>query len=457
MKRFFAIIVLCLWSSFCYAQGWLPLAYAPPLPLLDNFNRYANNTVMSGQVPVNGPAWLTTGANLPTINNGLLVDAGTGYLYTNLTSAPPTLGAKFSFSGGSSLSQLPIAMALSSQTPPTLHIQSLVHYNFGPQSFILGNFDSGGTFTSLMTGSWATPLSNGGAISETFICVSGSTATVIGPGGTGVDQFSVTDPNIALNFGPMVFWEPNLEADGLQGQISQSYALNTNKCGPAGTTKFNPADKLATITLSNGNLTSTANATVFPNEARSIAGRTNGKVHVEWTNTNHQTPGSQNLAFGFSSFASHALNASNGLGGDFKSVGIYPTTTNTTAFLGNSGTNFGSMGGSTGDTWAMEVDFGAAKIWFKNVTQNTGWNNDILANQNPATGTGGYNIAGLGGPPYGLTVEIDTLNDAITINTGGSPYALTPSPGFSNWLFLLKRDLDPAANDNDPMWLERAA
>src|ERR1700761_8165589 len=29
--------------------------------LLDNFSRYANNTVMNGQVPVTGPAWATTG------------------------------------------------------------------------------------------------------------------------------------------------------------------------------------------------------------------------------------------------------------------------------------------------------------------------------------------------------------------------------------------------------------
>jgi hypothetical protein len=29
--------------------------------------------------------------------------------------------------------------------------------------------------------------------------------------------------------------------------------------------------------------------------------------------------------------------------------------------------------------------------------------------------------------------------------------------GYAQFNFLLRRDLDPAANDNDPMWLEKVA
>ena len=79
----------------------------------------------------------------------------------------------------------------------------------------------------------------------------------------------------------------------------------------------------------------------------------------------------------------------------------------------------------------------AAVVWIKNITTNSGWNNDILANQNPAVGS---QVGGLdAGPyltpntagPFFIAAESANISDSYTLNAGGSPYAIgTPPNGF---------------------------
>jgi hypothetical protein len=56
----------------------------------------------------------------------------------------------------------------------------------------------------------------------------------------------------------------------------------------------------------------------------------------------------------------------------------------------------------TADVMAFALDLTHSKLWIKNLSSGSGWNNDIIGNQNPATNTGGYSFSGLNAGPYFL-------------------------------------------------------
>jgi len=407
-----------------------PLLATAKYMLFDDFSRYPDASILSGKEPRYGPMWLTTGTP-PTTSGGFAVSGGgTGYLYTNLQTAPQMMGCKLAWNGGVDMTQIPMTMALSSQPPGVLNIKNLVHFNFGPTQFNFGLFDGAGTFRPIFSGGWTVAMNNTGTLYDIQMGVYGPTFMVIGPSG---ETFSVTEPDIAVNWGAMAFWEPLAAADGLATRLRQAYVrLAANL--PRVWDKFSSTDKTSTITISNNNLTATCNSATVEPQVRSIATRPLGasKVHVEFTIT-HASAATENMALGIASRAEHTF--SNYLGNsENRSIGIWPKTANTNVYLNAVATNLGSMGGTSGAVYAMEVDFSAQKIWFKNVTAATGWNNDIIANQNPATATGGISFATMGGSPFCICVEVQALNDAVTINTGATAFATTPSTGFVPWL-----------------------
>jgi len=85
-----------------------------------------------------------------------------------------------------------------------------------------------------------------------------------------------------------------------------------------------------------------------------------------------------------------------------------------------------------GATPALAVDFGAQKVWFLS-TQAGNWNNDAIANQNPATGAGGLSIAVLGATLYPAFCGYSAGGDASVLNVGGSAFVNTVPSGFSAW------------------------
>lgn len=438
MKKLSALLI-CLTLSQAQAAKWLPLFSGNgALTLFDNFgfsgSHYANSTVMNGQTPLIGPNWLTTGGVLPTITGGQLTNTGLGYLYTNLSQTPQTLCAQVSFTGGTTLSQQPFAFAWSNQTPPTLTIKQLEHQNFGPQLFTYGTFDASSNFVSLMSGSWTTPVSNDGSLHTFCAGIKGETAIVVGPNN---EKFCVSDPTISEWVGPMVFWEPITEADGLAAQATLAYAGN-NLVTSCGTTTWNPNDNEGGLTLSNGNLTATATSSTGSAEVRSIAGRTNGLVYFEATWVNVQGPTVTAIGLGIGSLAEHTLSPSVGIGGDTKSLGFFTSTSQSTIFQNNGGTgttNFGSgMGPANGTVYGFALNLTTAKMWVQRISPaGAGWNNASIGTQNPATGTGGVAID-IGGEPFGLDIQFFTSGDVVTINTGGSAFVGTPPSGFVDYL-----------------------
>jgi len=103
-------------------------------------------------------------------------------------------------------------------------------------------------------------------------------------------------------------------------------------------------------------------------------------------------------------------------------------------FINNAHTNTNFVTGVANDVIGFAVDFTNQKLWVKNVTHSGGWNNDIIANQNPATNTGGYSIAGLNAGPYFITADVGAVNgESLSLNTGPTFNIVTPPSGFTAW------------------------
>lgn len=404
----------------------IPGVSSSPYLLFEDFSRYPDSSVMNGLVPRRGPRWATTGASLPTTSGGFLINPGTGYLVSNLPGIPQVMGCRIAFSGGTAMNAKTGALSFSSQAPGTLAIKNLFHFNFGPSDFNLGVFDTAGTFSNVYSAAFVTPMNNTGTIYDIWFGLIGNTCVISGPSG---EIFAMTDSRFAPQWGAMVFWEPVTQGDGLTPKMRTAYALR-RKALVVKPTTLNPLDKSATVTLSNNNLTATL-ASGF-GMARSVAPRTNGKVHFEITITTHAAATTENIAFGIASLTGHALTI--GTGADLQSVGVWPRGATTNIYLNNVTSSLGTMSGASGKVWAVEVDLDNLKIWVKNVTDATGWNNGVIGSQNPATNTGGVSLATLGGAPYGIIVEMDATGDALTLNAGTSPFLEPPSAGFGPWL-----------------------
>ena len=192
---------------------------------------------------------------------------------------------------------------------------------------------------------------------------------------------------------------------------------------PAAFTTWNPSDKNASITLSNGNRTGTNNTGGAHAGVRSIASRSTGKYYYEiYANVQTFT------GFSYFGVANSTASLSNYLGVD----------ANAAIMTGGGGAVCNGASIGTGDglantqTMGIAVDFTALKIWFwNNVTAR--WNGDILANQNPSNGTGGFSIAALAAGPYFPAMSIYQLNDQFTANFGATAYLNTAPTGFGNW------------------------
>lgn len=387
-------------------------SFAPASPYLwrDLANRYADGAVLNGALPLIGSsAWKTTGASLPTTSGGKFVNAGTGYLFANIGIAPATLGCRVTFSGATQS----MTMAASNQTPPNLTIKQLAHHNFGASGFTLGAFDASGAFSTVLPGNWSAPLVGEGEFRVGL--VNGSVIVIKGPSG---ETFAINDPVLAAFWGQMIFFEPT----GGVNQVSEVYALRAALSYP-GPTTFNPNDA-RNVSLSNGNLTVANAGSSFTQSVRSIAGRTNGKAHVEFHIDAHASATSDNIQIGFASLSQWNM-ATSGLGDDLKGLALAPRGAATGIWAKNayqvSGLN---ISGAAGTDIGMETDFDNGLVSFCDITNGGAW-----------TPPYAFGSAGIGGAPFGIAVNIQGGNpDAVTINAGGSPWLRAPSVGFGNWL-----------------------
>jgi hypothetical protein len=186
-------------------------------------------------------------------------------------------------------------------------------------------------------------------------------------------------------------------------------------------TTWNPSDKHANITLSNGDLTATTGATGFFG-VRSISSKSAGKFYFEVTQTSAGSPGA--TASGIAN-ASEALDFFVG-GGGVANHGI--------GWSGDGTVYMNGVGVAAIQTWAQgdtlcfAIDFDLELIWFR--TNGGNWNNAAIGSQNPATGTGGIDFSASNGPYFAM-VSLRTNGENNTTNFGGSAFAQAVPSGFT--------------------------
>lgn len=176
----------------------------------------------------------------------------------------------------------------------------------------------------------------------------------------------------------------------------------------------------ADFTLSLVNLKATKSANAFASGIRSTNPKTAGLLYAEMTGNN----------IGFRAWAGIADAAATN--GSFRANtnGMFGVDNTGSVSLNN--TPFGpglALGFNTARVVSLAVDFTNNRAWVK--TDNGNWNGSGTAN--PATNTGGADISAIVSGGIMLMFQAETINDAATINLGGSAFVYTMPSGFSSW------------------------
>lgn len=201
-------------------------------------------------------------------------------------------------------------------------------------------------------------------------------------------------------------------------------------------TAWDPNNKL-NVALSNHNLTAaisptgTTNVFAFTTEGRNIG---SGKWYFEVTlNTNDS-----NNAIGL---ANANVDLTFGLGGDFNGVAFNVGSFDPqVVFINNVILTQGTVASSSGDVVRFCWDSTNKLIWVSTAAMRTQasntdvWNNDVIANQNPANGTGGVDVSSLNtGLPYKICYCDQGGASIVTLNTTGGFDIGKPPAGFQAW------------------------
>jgi hypothetical protein len=172
-----------------------------------------------------------------------------------------------------------------------------------------------------------------------------------------------------------------------RGFITNVAALGAAAGGGGGGGTWNALDIDPSLTLSSGNLTVTPSLSSF-RSVRSVTSHSTGKVCAGVT-VSGTSSATVNTVVGIGT-ASATL--SDYVGSDLNGYGWYNEDGHVLRGGSPLGAGAATWPNSAGQKNLICVDFGTLQVWFFNVVTGQ-WNADILANQNPATGAGGYPIA----------------------------------------------------------------
>ena len=191
---------------------------------------------------------------------------------------------------------------------------------------------------------------------------------------------------------------------------------------PPTTSVWSSSDATANaMTLSNGGLTVTQTSASFKS-VRTSTSKTSGKLYVEFL-ANQSTPG-DTIGYGL---ASSGFDPTNFIGSSVYSGGAYNTANHVSAgFVSNYAM---SQGQTTGDVWALSIDFTAGNIW---LAQNNVWVNS----SNPATGTLpiiSFTPATVGALFAALTLYATSAAETWTLQSTAASQKYAPPSGFSAW------------------------
>jgi hypothetical protein len=196
-----------------------------------------------------------------------------------------------------------------------------------------------------------------------------------------------------------------------------SRAANEPASGGAATDTWNPSDKDAGITLSNGNLTATYGSTSTPS-VRSVNSHATGKYHFEYTIVNPSNNQTIGLKSGSEALSTYVGGATTSLGVNVQ--GSYYFNASPTGLAPAPPSPAANWNMATGNVIAIEIDLDGGNLYVQNFTTGAPRSNAV-------------SLASLTGSPWFLGCSVFNATAAFTINTGGSAYSVTPTSGYGNW------------------------
>jgi hypothetical protein len=184
-------------------------------------------------------------------------------------------------------------------------------------------------------------------------------------------------------------------------------------------TTWNPSDKDANITLSNGDLT--AAATVHADTCvRSTVSKNWGKLYLEFV-----ASAVGNMEGPIVGFGTSQASLTNYVGSDNKAWGYFIGVGDTAAYryYNGSSVRFGFGNGAAGNTIMLAIDFNLGMIW-------AGHQGTWQLSGDPAAGTNPI-FSGVALAP--LFVMADVRFSTLVANFGASSFTYTPPSGFQSW------------------------
>jgi len=191
-------------------------------------------------------------------------------------------------------------------------------------------------------------------------------------------------------------------------------------------TTWNPADATSNIQFSGGNLTVTCDIAGATNgQVRATDRQITGKFYWEVKVTVWQDPNLTGPGF---SRGPGTLNLSTAT---MAQTGVCQVIKLGTIYLNGLPSGFSLGVRAANDTISIAVDGTARLAWFR-VAPSGNWNGSATAN--PATGTGGVNIASIGGGgiPYYPFACLYGTGDSATANFGDAAFVGTVPAGFTS-------------------------
>lgn len=218
--------------------------------------------------------------------------------------------------------------------------------------------------------------------------------------------------------------------DSVGGWVSVTPAVNqfpnpTPGPGPVTAPTWNPADKSATVTLTNGNLTA-ACASGADVGVRTTKGYSASKVF--WEVTNGAGLWGSDHGYGLANLGASLTSVANSATG-----GVICYLNNWWWGGADHGVNMCPGGGVQNITIMVAVDLANSLWWAQSSNNANQWNvASGPGTANPATGVGGlsYAGAGLNATLYPVVVFNGSGDAPFTLNTVG-PFVLTPPAGFT--------------------------
>lgn len=226
---------------------------------------------------------------------------------------------------------------------------------------------------------------------------------------------------------------------GDNGFLSRPQGYNT--IAGVGTGALDPSNTNSKVTLSSmfgvANIGATvSSAGAAEGESRSTTSHSSGKYYLEFYKTKLAVSGGD-FAIGFCVAAFDTVGGGHFLGGDtsHQSVGWFGDGR---VFINNVVvTTIATLGvNNTLEKVGLCLDLTNNKLWIGrgNSDGTISWNNDVIANQNPATNTGGVDISSVtaNGALF-FAIDWFDVGDTGFVNFGQFPYYYGPPVGFSNW------------------------